>query len=107
MVRVSDRIKSVDVENILYFYSLQKGTYLHTADNRNYVVDFTLEALVEVLDPMLFHRINRGYIISHKAINDMITLSGSKLKIVLKHSDNDSIHISRERLASFKTWLDS
>ncbi len=106
MVRISDRIKSVDVDNILYFYSLQKGTYLHTTDNRNYVVDYTLEALAEILDPFIFHRINRRYIITHRAIREMITLSGSKLKIALINSDENNIYISRDRLPAFKAWLD-
>ncbi len=30
MIKVGDHIKSVDVEEILYFYSQQKGTFLHT-----------------------------------------------------------------------------
>ncbi len=106
MVRVGDRIKSVDVDSILYFYSLQKGTYLHTADNRNYVVDYTLDGLGEILDPDLFHRINRRYILSHGAIADLITISGSKLKVILSHSDDAEIYISRDRLSDFKEWLD-
>ncbi len=106
MVKVGDRIKTVDVEHILYFFSLDKGTYLHTTENRNYVIDYTLDALNEMLDPDLFHRINRRYMISPGAISDMITLSGSKLKIVLLHSDDTDIFISRERLAAFKEWLD-
>ncbi|NOR34885.1 MAG: response regulator [Bacteroidales bacterium] len=107
MVRVGDHIKTVDVENILYFYSLQKGTYIHTSDKRNYVIDYTLGALEEMLDPLLFHRINRRYLITHKAISYMVTLSSSKLKMNLMHSDDDEIYISRERVASFKEWLDS
>ncbi len=106
MVRVGDHIKSVDVEDILYFYSLQKGTYLHSSDNRNYVIDYTLGGLAEMLDPLLFHRINRRYLISHRAITDMITLSSSKLKVKLLHSDDDEIYISRERVGTFKEWLD-
>ena len=86
MVRVGDHIKTIDVEQILYFYSLQKGTYLHCADRHNYVVDYTLGKLEELLDPLLFHRINRRYLITHKAIIDVITLSASKLKILLAHS---------------------
>ncbi len=107
MVRVGDHIKTVDVKNILYFYSLQKGTYIHTSDKRNYVIDYTLGALEALLDPLLFHRINRRYLITHKAISDLITLSSSKLKVNLAHSDDDEIYISRERVASFKEWLDS
>lgn len=107
MVRVGDHIKTVEVEDILYFYSLQKGTYLHSSDNRNYVIDFTLGRLEEMLDPLQFHRINRQYLISHKAITDLITLSSSKLKVKLLHSDDDDIYISRERVTTIKEWLDT
>jgi DNA-binding LytR/AlgR family response regulator len=106
MVKVGDRIKSVDVEHILFFYSQQKGTFIHTNENRNYAVDFTLDKLTEVLDPALFHRINRRYLCSHRAIVELIALSGSKLKVRLQNSEDDQIYISRDRLASFKEWLD-
>jgi len=107
MIRVGDRVKSVEVNDILYFFSLDKGTYLHTSDDRNYVIDFTLDSLVELLDPVKFHRINRRYIISPGAIADMINLSGSKLKVLLTQSDDTDIFISRDRLAAFKEWLDN
>jgi len=107
MIRVGEHIKSIDVKEILYFYSLQKGTYLHSSEGRNYVIDYTLGALEELLDPLLFHRINRKYLVSHRAISDLITLSSSKLKVKLKHTDEDDIYISRERVGSFKAWLDS
>ena len=45
--------------------------------------------------------------ITHKAISDVVTLSSSKLKVILEHSDDDDIYISRERVASFKEWLDN
>jgi DNA-binding LytR/AlgR family response regulator len=106
MIKVGDHIKSVDVEDILYFYSQQKGTFLHTSDNRNYVIDYTLDKLSELLNPDTFTRINRQYITSHKAIKELITLSGSKLKVRLQDSDDDQVYISRERLSTFKEWLD-
>jgi len=106
MIKVGDHIKSVDVEEILYFYSQQKGTFLHTADKRNYAIDYTLDKLTELLNPDIFARINRQYIASHKAITELISLSGSKLKVRLLHSDDDQIYISRERLSTFKKWLD-
>lgn len=106
MVKVGDRVKSLEVKDILYFYSLDKGCYMHSRDNRNYVIDFTLDGLEDLLDPESFYRINRKYIISFDAIKDMITLSGSKLKVLLLHTDDDSIFISRDRLAGFKEWID-
>ena len=106
MVKVGERIKSVDVEHILFFYSQQKGTFVHTDEGRNYAVDYTLDKLGEVLDPMLFHRINRQYISSHRAIEELLSLSGSKLKVRLINSNDDRIYVSRDRLATFKKWLD-
>jgi len=106
MVKVGDRIKSVDVEHILFFYSQQKGTFVHTDDKRNYAVDYTLDKLVELLDPTLFHRINRQYLVSHGAIAELISLSGSKLKVRLLDSEDEQIYVSRDRLSDFKAWLD-
>lgn len=106
MIKVGDHIKSVDVEEILYFYSQQKGTFLHTVDNRNYAIDYTLDKLTELLNPEIFIRINRQYIASHRAIAELISLSGSKLKVRLLHLDDDQVYISRERLSAFKEWLD-
>jgi DNA-binding LytR/AlgR family response regulator len=107
MVRVGDHIRTIDVEQILYFYSLQKGSYLHTTDKHNYVVDYTLGKLEELLDPRLFLRINRKYLITHRAIQDVLTLSSSKLKVKLLHAEEEEIFVSRERIAEFKSWLDS
>jgi len=106
LVKVGDRIKSVDVEQILYFYSQQKGTFAHTEEGRNYAVDYTLDKLGEVLDPSLFHRINRQYISSHRAIEELLSLSGSKLKVRLLNSNDEQIYVSRDRLGTFKKWLD-
>jgi DNA-binding LytR/AlgR family response regulator len=106
MVRIGEHIKSIGVDQILYFYSFQRGTYLHTSDNRNYVVEYSLDLLTDMLDPEQFHRINRSYIISHQAIKSMTALSGSKLKIILLHSEDEDIYVSRDRLANFRTWLD-
>lgn len=106
MIKVGDHIKSIDVEDILYFYSQQKGTFLHTAENRNYVIDYTLDKLIGLLNPDIFHRINRRYIVSHSAIDEINTLSGSKLRARLLHSDDEEIYISRDRLSDFKEWLD-
>lgn len=106
MVRVGEHIKSIGVDQILYFYSFQKATFLHTADNRNYPVEYTLDTLTELLDPELFFRINRGYIVSFAAIRGMTALSGSKVRVQLIHATEEEVYVSRERLAGFKQWLD-
>jgi DNA-binding LytR/AlgR family response regulator len=68
--------------------------------------DHTLEQLEDVLDPLNFFRINRKYIITFNSINDIITISGSRLKLKLRNCDDDDIYVSRDRMQEFKDWLD-
>ncbi len=106
MVRVGEQIRSIGVERILYVYSLQKSTYLHTDDHRNYPVDYTLEALSGLLDPDAFFRINRSHIITHRSIRRIITLSATRLKVELEDAPGEELFVSRERQTRFKEWLD-
>lgn len=59
-----------------------------------------------MLDPEIFFQISRKYIISLKAVKDMISFSNSRLKIILKECGDDDVIVSRERVQDFKKWLD-
>ncbi len=70
------------------------------------ILDFTLDQLEELLDPKRHFRINRKYIISVESIQDMISYTNSRLKLVLKTSDDQDVIVARERVQEFKDWLD-
>ena len=106
VVKVGEHIKSIEVNDIMFFYSLDKGTYLNTSENRNLNVDFSLDTIHELLDPVKFFRVNRKYIVSHSAIDDIVVYSNSRLKLKLKHSEDENILVSREKVQAFKSWLD-
>ncbi|MCB2221476.1 MAG: LytTR family DNA-binding domain-containing protein [Bacteroidetes bacterium] len=106
VIKIGEHIKSVPVEEIYYFYSLEKATFLNTADNHNYVIDYSLEQVESLVDPKSFFRINRKYLIQMEAIDDIITYSNSRLKIELKHSNDADAIVAREKVTSFKQWLD-
>ncbi len=106
IVKVGEHIRSVPVSNILYFHSLEKATFLHTSDDHNYVIDYSLDQLEDMIDPQRFFRINRKYIIALEAIEDIITYSNSRLKLELKHHDEMDAIVAREKVNKFKNWLD-
>lgn len=106
VIKVGEHIKSIPVTNILYFYSMEKATFMHTADDHNFVIDYSLEQLENLLDPSRFFKINRKYLISLNAIQDIITYSNSRLKIELKHSNEMDAIVAREKVVKFKEWLD-
>ena len=106
IVKVGEHIKAIPVENVAYFCSREKMTYIHTKDGRHYIIDLPLDHLEETLDPKIFFRISRKYLIGLHSIADIITYSSSRLRLILHQSDDKDVLVSRDRVANFKAWLD-
>jgi DNA-binding LytR/AlgR family response regulator len=106
VIKVGEHLRTIEVENIHYFFSQDKATFCVTSDNRNFILDFTIEQLEDMLDPEHFFRINRKYLVKASAIQDIISYSNSRLRLVLKGSDDADIIVARERVQEFRQWLD-
>jgi len=65
-----------------------------------------MDQLVEVLNPSTFFRISRKYIVGIDAIKDIIAYSNSRLRLILENNDDSDVIVARERVKSFKEWLD-
>jgi DNA-binding LytR/AlgR family response regulator len=107
VIKVGERLKSVETDDILFLFSLEKVTFAQTKDGKKSILDFTMDQLEELLDPTKFFRINRKYIVHVKSIQDMISYTNARLKLVLKTNDDDEVIIARERVQQFKDWLNS
>ena len=105
-VKVGQHLKLVNIDDVECFYSENKGTYLYTTEGRNYLLDTTLEALVNELEPDTFFRTNRKFFININAIKDIISYTNSRLQIKLNHYNEDEVIVARERVKDFKEWLE-
>ncbi len=105
LIRFGEHIKTVSVNEIAYFYSENKATFAKTIDNRNFPVDQNLDSLEQVLNPQEYFRINRQYIISLNAIDDMRTYTKARVVVRLNPSVKEAPVVSSERAADFKLWL--
>ena len=76
-----------------------------TFEGKAYTLDFTLDELTELIDPELFFRANRQYIISRAAIRDIDIWFNNRLSVNLKIAIPEKIIISRTRVAEFKQWF--
>jgi DNA-binding LytR/AlgR family response regulator len=106
VIKVGEHLKSIPVEDILFFYSLEKASFLCTSEFKSYLVDYSLDHISEMVDEHRFFRINRKYILSNNSISDIVFYSNSRLKIKLKKPDEEGIIVSRDKVAAFKEWLD-
>ena len=106
VIKVGEHLRTIEVKDILYFHSQDKATFCHTIDNRNHILDFTLEQLEEMIDPLAYFRVNRKYFVRAEAIQDIISYTNSRLKLVLRNSSDSDVIVARERVQEFKQWLD-
>ena len=105
MVKVGQHIKSIAIESIQAFYSLDKATYILTNESRNYLIDYSLDQCEEFIDPQKYFRINRKFIINIQASYEITAWTNSRLKITLASYDEDMVIVARERTKDFKRWL--
>ena len=106
MVKLGDHIRSITTDQISFFFADGRDVYLITNQLRKFIIDYTLESLEDILDPKLFHRCNRSYILNIGSIQDVIVYSNSRLKVMPNIKWENEIIVSREKVSEFKEWFD-
>lgn len=104
--KIGQHIKMISVDDIECFYSENKGTYAHTVEGRDYLLDTTLEQLEEELAPKTFFRISRKFYININSIRDIISYTNSRLQLKLNSFKDQEVIVARERVKDFKLWLE-
>lgn len=98
-------MKVISTTEIAYCYTENKIVYLVTGAGEKYTIDFTLEQLEKMLDPKIFFRINRQFVVSISSIVKMTPASKSRLALTLHPETRYGTITSNERTADFRKWL--
>lgn len=107
VIKVGEHIKVFTIDDVQCFYSMEKYTFLQSNSGRDYAINYSLDQLVDLLDPAKFFRISRKFIVSFSAISDIISYSNSRLLVKLNTNYSDDLIVSREKVQDFKKWLES
>jgi DNA-binding LytR/AlgR family response regulator len=105
LVKHAQKLVSVDVEEISYFYSDGRLNFFKTHDNKKFVVDYTMEDLEDMLDPDKFFRISRSFYVAIEAIDKIDDYFGNRLILQLKPAVDKEALVSREKVSDFKKWM--
>ncbi len=106
LIKSGEHFKFINCEKIAYFFSDGGHTFLIDKDGKQHLLDEKLESLEEQLDPELFHRISRKYIVSCDSISKISSYFNNRLILELNPSPAQEVIVSRERVSQFKSWLD-
>ena len=105
LLKQGSRLVPISVEDIAYFYSQERLTFVKTWDERSYVVDYTLDELECILHPKHFFRANRQVILCVKAVDKVHLHFNSRLKLDLKPATTEEVFISRDKSGEFRLWM--
>lgn len=100
-----DKLIPLAVSDIAYFHSENKMIKAVSFSKQEFFIDGSLEDIFSQLDPTVFFRVNRQYIISHKCIHNISIWFGSKISINLHLPISEKIVVSKARVSEFKSWI--
>jgi DNA-binding LytR/AlgR family response regulator len=87
------------------FFHKEELIFIHTMDNEKMIGEHqTLDEVEALIDPSVFFRVNRQYII-HMQTVARIKTTHKGLTVQLKSPFNFELDISREKATAFKAWL--
>lgn len=107
LVHHRDELLPVKTEDLAYFYidtGVVKGV---TFTNKSYSIDKKLEDIERELNPELFHRINRQFIVNRSAVANVKFYFNGKLILNVNPSFSERIVISKAKASEVKQWLNS
>lgn len=105
-VVVGQKLKSIEVKEIAYFFSNSGITFIVSTSGNQFSMDISLENLMEELDPKYFFRINRQYLVHMQSLANIHIFPKSRLKLELKPSTREDVFVSIDRVTEFKKWID-
>jgi len=105
MIKVGEHIRSIKTEEIDLFFAEGRDVFILTSQGRQYIIDYKLEDLTEFVDPEVFFRINRTYIVNINAISEVIMYSNSRLKVRMVRPFTQELIIARDKVGQFKSWF--
>ncbi len=106
LVTQGDQLLPIPTEQIAYFFTSNEMLCLVRKDNKQFLVDYTLEELEKCLNPTHFFRINRQFLAHLSCIHKIHYYFNGKLKLELIPTPAQEVLVSREKAASFKKWIE-
>lgn len=107
LVHYRDKLIPLETSKIAWFYTANEVVHLRTIDDKQYVVESTMEQLEQQLDPTLFLRVSRQFILNRNAVTEAEFYFNGRLLVKVKPQPEEHIIVSKARSAEFKKWMNS
>jgi DNA-binding LytR/AlgR family response regulator len=105
-VSIGDKLKTIPVSDVAYIFSAASITFAVTFDKHQYALDQSIDKFATELNPNTFFRVNRQFLVCHKALVNVHVYPKSRLKLELTPPTQEMVFVSIDKVPEFKRWLD-
>jgi two-component system LytT family response regulator len=104
-VKIGDKILLIRLDDIVFIDADEKYVFLHTANGKSHLTDFTINGLEEKL-PAAFVRIHRSYIINRDHIKEIRKGFNGSFVFVMNDKENTRLASSRSNNETLRKKFD-
>jgi DNA-binding LytR/AlgR family response regulator len=105
LVRRGAEFVPIRLEEIAFFYASHKLVCLVREDGAKFILDHSLAEIEKQVDPAVWFRVNRKYLVKSGAIRRVSALPKSRLLIAVEPGVKEEVVVSSESSAAFKKWF--
>lgn len=105
LIAAKDKLIPIKISDISCFYFSEGETTIYMRDGRTLSYAKSLEQIINRLDPKLFMRANRQYIVARDSVTDITMWFDNRLRISLDVQIPEQIYISKNKASEFKRWI--
>ena len=105
LIPSNNELIPVDINQISYFYTTVKCTRTILKDNTGLCYMRSLESIYASLDPALFFRANKQFVVAKSSIKNITIWFDSRLLLTLDTEVPERIYVSKNKAAQFKKWF--
>lgn len=105
LIPVKDKLIQVTLNQVACFYTSDNSTQIILLDGQKYLYNKSLDSIINTVNPSLFFRANKQFVIAKKHVSDITIWFDNRLLISLMVETPERIYISKNKAALFKQWM--
>ncbi|MDR1938654.1 MAG: LytTR family DNA-binding domain-containing protein [Tannerellaceae bacterium] len=105
LVPSNDKLIPVRLHDIACFYTNNEKTQIYLKDGGNILFNKSLDVISQNLNPQMFFRANKQFVIARNAVVNITIWFDSRLLLTLTIDTPERVYVSKNRAAEFKKWM--
>ena len=96
----------INTTDVNHFIINEKKAYAMMNDGTRQLIEYTLDQLMQRLDPIMFFRANHQYIVNRNSIHRIQTWGNRQVLLKLTGFENEQIIVNKEKIKALNDWIE-